>query len=52
MKLMAMKQALGMAQGLCGKGSTGSVELKTFKKDRWVSVCATCLLYTSDAADD
>ena len=41
MKLMAMKQALGMAQGLRGKGSKGSVELKTFKKDRWVSVCAT-----------
>lgn len=41
MKLMAMKQALGLAQGLCGKGSTGSVELKTFKKDRWVRVWAT-----------
>ena len=40
MKLVAMKQALGRAQGLCGRGASGTVRLLTFKKDRSVTVSA------------
>lgn len=40
MRLVAMKQALSSAQGLCGRGAQGTVELLTFKKDRSVTVSA------------
>lgn len=40
MRLVPVKQALGTAQGLCGRGAEGSVELLTFKKDRSVTVTA------------
>ncbi len=40
MRLVPVKQALSTAQGLCGRGAEGSVELLTFKKDRSVTVTA------------
>lgn len=40
MRLVPVKQALSSAQGLCGRGAAGSVELLTFKKDRSVTVTA------------